>query len=173
MSKFKNYLLYIFLALILVFIERALIDYLPPAYNRLNILLVSLLIAFFFFNMEKIWPAALIAALAFDFLSFRFFGAYLISIALTILAADLLLRNWLTTRSTYSFLALSVLATLIFNLLLYTCFAIGDGNWFLGQALFWKNLGLEEIWNGGAVFIFFWIMHLTTNRLKPVFLDKR
>ena len=112
-----------------------------------------------------------------DALSFEFFGAYLFTLFFTLLISDFLLINFFTNRSAYSFVALTFFATIFYNFSLYFLIYLSkfleDKAFFLFTANFWIGLILELFLNIIFVFLFFTVMNLTTNRLKPVFLDKK
>ncbi len=177
MKKYFSAILYIAFLLIAVFFQLSLVNSLPYVYSRINLILLALILFLFFFDFRKVIFLALGLGLLMDIFSFQFFGFYSLTLFLTVFLADFLLANWFTNRSAYSFLALTFFTTLFYNFVLYFLFYLSaflsDGKFFLWQANFWQGLGLELAWNLGIVFLFFWVMNLTTTKLKPVFLDKR
>jgi len=176
----KRYFIVILLVLVLflvVFLQLALVNSAPYFFSRINLILLVLILALFFFDFKKVILGALALGLLIDIFSFRLFGCYTLSLFLVVILADFLLANWFTNHSAYSFLALTFFATLFYNLELYNFFYLSnflsEQHFFLGQANFWRGLGLELFWSLGIIFLFFWLMNLTTTRLKPIFLDKR
>jgi cell shape-determining protein MreD len=177
MKKYFRILFFIGFILLIVFLQLALINSAPYAFSRINLILLALILSLFFWDLKTVILLALGLGLLTDIFSFQLFGFYTITLFAVVFLADSLLANWFTNRSTYSFLALTFFTTLFYNFVLYTFFYLSNflsaGSFFLGQANFWLGLGLELVWNLGIIFLFFWIMNLTTNKLKPVFLDKR
>jgi len=177
MKKYFIALLYIGLLFLVVFLQLSLINSWPYAFSRINIILLALILFLFFLDFKTVILLALGLGLLTDIFSWQLFGFYTLTLFLVVFLADFLLANWFTNRSTYSFLALTFFATLSYNFILYVLFYLSnflsDRGFFLWQANFWAGLGWELVWNLGIIFLFFWVMNLTTTRLKPVFLDKR
>ncbi|MEI7620114.1 MAG: hypothetical protein WCJ57_00915 [Candidatus Falkowbacteria bacterium] len=177
MKKYFGIILYIGLLFLVVFLQLSLVNSLPYVFSRINIILLALILFLFFLDFKKVVFLALGLGLLTDLFSFQLFGFYSLTLFLVVVLADFLLANWFTNRSAYSFLALTFFATLFYNFILYFFFYLSnflsDSGFFLWQANFWQGLGLELVWNAGIIFLFFWVMNLTTTRLKPVFLDKR
>ncbi|MFA4942166.1 MAG: hypothetical protein WC564_00835 [Patescibacteria group bacterium] len=177
MKKYFIILFYIGLLLLIVFSQLSLINPGPYFLSRINIVLLALILFLFFLDLKLVVMLALALGFLVDIFSFQLFGFYGLTLFLTVFFADALLANWFTNRSAYSFLALTFFTTLFYNFVLYFLFYLSDflsdQGFFLWQANFWSGLGLELVWNLGLIFAFFWVMNLTTTRLKPVFLDKR
>jgi len=176
MKKYFSIILAVGLLFLIVFGQLSFINSLPYIWSRINLILLALILFLFFFDFKKVVFLALGLGLLVDIFSFQFFGFYTISLFLVVFLADFLLANWFTNRSTYSFLALTFFTTLFYNFVLYGLFYLShflsDRGFFLGQINFWRGLGLELVWNLGIIMLFFWVMSLTTTKLKPVFLDK-
>jgi len=177
MKKFWQYFFYALLILALVFFQLGLVNTLPYGFNRINLILLTLVILLFFFNSRTTLGIMIAAGFLLDVFSFNFFGIYMLTLAATVLLADFLLVNFFTNRSTYSFLALTFLATLFYNFclyfLIYLTRFLEDRVFFMFVGSFWLGLLIELGWSLGVILLFFAVMNLTTNRLRPVFLDKR
>lgn len=177
MKKYLVIISAIFFLFFIVLLQLAFVNSAPYFFSRVNVVLLTLILFLFFLDFKTVLFLALGLGLLLDIFSFQLFGAYSLTLFLMVLLADSLLANWFTNRSAYSFLALTFFLTVAFNLILYSLFYLrnflSDGGFFLWQGNFWLGLLLELIWSGVIVFLFFWVMNLTTTRLKPVFLDKR
>lgn len=177
MKKYFTIIFYIAIIFLVVLLQLSLVNSLPYIFSRINIVLLSLIVFLFFLDFRTVVFLALGLGLLSDIFSFQFFGFYSLALVLTIFLADFLLANWFTNRSAYSFLALTFFTTLFYNFVLYSLFYfshfLSEQGFFLWRINFWAGLGLELFWNAVLIFLFFWVMNLTTNKLKPVFLDKR
>lgn len=177
MKKYFEVILYTGFLFLLVFLQLSLVNSLPYVFSRINIILLALILFLFFLDFRKVVLLALGLGFLTDLFSFQLFGFYSLTLFLVVILADFLLANWFTNRSTYSFLALTFFTTLFYNFILYFLFYLSnflsDSGFFLWQTNFWQGLGLELIWSIGIILLFFWVINLTTTRLKPVFLDKR
>ena len=143
--------------------------------NNLNLLLVVLLFILGFASLDLALGWALGLGLVLELFSFLPFGAYLVSLALTVIAANFLLDYFFTNRSLYSFLALTGLATAIYELIIYAAvfilaeispdeFSLG-GN-FLAASL--KQIGLNLL----GMLLIFYVIHFLLRNFKSVFLVK-
>ena len=177
MKKYFKAILYTLVLFLVVILQISLVGSLPYSFSHINLILLALILFLFFLDFKTVIYLALGLGFLADVFSFQFFGFYTITLFLVVFLSDFLLANWFTNRSAYSFLALTFFATIFYNLILYGFFYLSnflsDQGFFLWRANFWIGLGLELVWNLGIIFLFFWIMNLTTTRLKPVFLDKR
>ena len=151
----------------------AFISGLPGWFNNLNLLLVVLLFILGFVSLDLALYWALGAGLVLELFSFLPFGAYLVSLVLTVVVANFLLNYFFTNRSLYSFLALAALATAIYELIIYvTVFILAEispGEFSLDSnflAASFKQIGLNLL---GALLIFY-LIHFLLRNFKPVFL---
>jgi len=177
MKPYWRWLWLALLALIIVILQLGFINSWPFWFDRINLVLLALILFLFFFDFKTSWPLVLIMGFFLDALSFEFFGAYSLTLFFTLLISDFLLINFFTNRSAYSFVALTFFATIFYDFsfysLVYLSKFLEDKTLFLLTANFWIGLILEIILHTSIIFLFFTIMNLTTNRLKPVFLDKK
>lgn len=169
--------LILLVALLAVFLQFSFISTLPVFFRAINLPLVILLISLIFFSSSE----ALILAFFFGFIldSWHFspFGVYLLSFLMIILFAQIILNNWLTNRSLYSFLALTVITSLAYNIiwsLFNFIFSLGGegGVFFLFSWDFIKNSIFSTIWLIFICGISFIVLSQVSHRLKPVFLKK-
>lgn len=148
---------------------------LPAPFSHLNLVLVILIfiLGFADFNLAVWWSLALGFILEVFF--FLPFGAYLVSLILTIVVANFLLDYFFTNRSLYSFLALTALATLAYELIInfiFLIFSQADRYFFMASGNFWI-LTLERIGlNLSLTFFIYYLIHFFGSNLRPVFLMK-
>jgi rod shape-determining protein MreD len=179
MAKYLKLAALAAVGLFLLLLQFSFIGALPFAWRQFNLVLVFLLLILFFFGFEPaVWLAVILGFFS-DLLSFDYFGLQLLVLPLVLIFAHLWLVNWFTNRSVYSFLALTLAATVLYNLVFYaSIYIIGrffsDSNdFFLWQGNFWSGLGLQIISNSVSLFLFFIIANFFSTRFKPVFLDKK
>ncbi|MFA6306324.1 MAG: hypothetical protein WCV70_00705 [Patescibacteria group bacterium] len=163
----------IILIISLGIVQISLISGLPGLAGSLNLALVVLIfiLGFSGFNFTAWWAVGL--GFLFEVFSFLPFGAYLISLSLTVVIANWLLNYSLTNRSLYSFLALAALATVIYELAINSfvlIFAEASSSALVTQSNFWLSL-LEKIGlNLLFTFIIYYIIYFLGRSLSPVFL---
>lgn len=163
------------LLLLMVLVQSTIGGALPLWFRHLNLVLTSIIIILIMFGFRAAAWVSLFLGLLLDYLSFRWFGAYTISLFLSASAADFILVNWLTNRSIYSFIALAGLTIVGYNFLLYLLFYFSevlfkDLSFFVLSENFWIGLALEIFWGCLLVFLFFFYHNSTTNRWRPFFL---
>ena len=154
----------------LVILQISFISGLPGMAANLNLILVILIFILGFSGLELAAWWAVGAGFLLEIFSFLPFGAYLVSLSLTIFIAKFLLNNFFTNRSLYSFLALTGLATIIYRVIIYffvLFFAqidlIFDSNFFIAIL---EQVGLNFL----LTFIIYYIIYFLGRSLRPVFL---
>ena len=181
MPNIKHYFRWFFYFLIfsaVAIVQATFISSLPPIFFAINLVLTSLLFSLIFFKLENTLILAILMGFWLDILGFNFFGLNILVYLITSLLMDFLLKNWLTNKSLYSFLVLSVVGVLIYNLLLYIILAVwqsgqtGSG-FFLFESHFWIQLLWQTMWGAGFMLFFFNIANSLSKRLKPFFLEKK
>jgi len=101
---------------------------------------------------------------------------YLISLFLTLIFAEWILKSWLTNRSLYSFWLLILLATIVNNIIfgVFTYFsADSQGSFFLFHSHFWLVLLGSIAWSCGFALLLFSAVGAATRRFQPFFLEKK
>lgn len=175
-QRFIQIIFFAILISLLAIVRFSLIGAWPAPFNQINLELIIVIFILFFFGWRNAAWAALILGFWLDLISFHFFGLYLISLLLTVLAAYFLLKNWLTNRSLYSFTALIIAATVINNLLVALFLMVSNDN---GQSLiiaqkdFWLNLLYQNGWSLLAALLLFNLAAFLTKKLRPGFLEKK
>ena len=153
----------------------AFITALPGLAGNLNLALVVLIfiLGFSGFNLAGWWAAGL--GFLLEIFSFSPFGAYLVSLSLTIIIANWLLNYFFTNRSLYSFLALAGLATVIYELIINFFILIFIERSPAASIIagdFWFPLIKQIGPNLLATFIIYYVIYFLGRNLKPVFLIK-
>ncbi|MFZ4648157.1 MAG: hypothetical protein ACOYMB_00805 [Patescibacteria group bacterium] len=166
-------------ALLVVFLQFSFVSNFSPFFRGINLPLISILLSLIFFGSR----GALVASLSFGFFldswHFSAFGIYLLTFLSVVLVAQLILNNWLTDRSLFSFLALTMISSLVYQIIwsfLNLLFSFGsDGNsiFFLFSLGFIIQTLYLVFWSVLVCGFSFIILSLVDNRLKPVFLKKR
>jgi len=170
--------LQIILILLIPAIQFSFLAGLPAGLSNLNIILLAIIfiLALSGFQKSLIW--ALGMGIFMDIISFSGFGFYAISFALAAIMANFLLVHFFTNRSLYSFFALTTLTICFYNLINYLFKYFG--NLFNSNIItasinknFWYLLLMQLLFNLSAVFILFYLINYSSNRLKPVFLERK
>jgi hypothetical protein len=179
MLKAKYYLewfAYFVIFSLVAIIQATFIPSLPPLYVAINLPLSALLLALLFFDRYTMFVVAAIMGFWLDILGFHIFGLNIVLLSAVAWGADFCLRNWLTNRSLYSFLILSVAGVLAYNLLFQTVIAFWSGSasgLFLGRGYFWQQLFYQMVWSAGFMLLFFNLANSLSKHFKPFFLEKK
>lgn len=156
-------------------LQIAFISALPGWFSYLNLALVVLIfiLGFGSFNFALWWSVG--AGLALEIFSFLPFGAYLISLSLTIIIANFLLNYFFTNRSLYSFLALTALSTMAYEMIINfisLIFIQADRYFFLANINFWSSALRRVSLNLLFTILIYYLAHFLGRNLRPVFLIK-
>ena len=173
---FEWFFYFLFFSLIAI-VQATFISSLPAAYFAINLPLTALLFSLLFFDKNMSLVLAILMGFWLDILGFNFFGLHILVFLAVVFIIDFMLNNWLTNRSLYSFLVLSILGALIHDILLYSMVALWqsgqDGfSFFLFQAFFWKQMFWQMFWNAIFMIFFFSLANSLSKHLKPFFLEK-
>jgi len=160
----------IILIIALGVVQIALISGLPGMFSNLNLALVILIFILGFSNFDF----AVVWTIGFGFLleifSFLPFGTYIFSLSLTIVITNFLLTYFFTNRSLYSFLALTGLATVIYQLIINFFIFIEMNSAAVMEGNFWSSI-LEQIgFNLIFTFIIYYIIYFLGKNLNQAFL---
>ncbi|MBU0880222.1 hypothetical protein KKB33_01720, partial [Patescibacteria group bacterium] len=115
---FKKIIYNIVLIISLVIFQISFINSLPAGLDNLNLILVVLIFILSLVNLDYALAWTIGLGWLLSIFLFVPFGMHLISLFLTIVFSNLLLANFFTNRSLYSFLALTGLATIIYEFFL-------------------------------------------------------
>jgi len=167
----------IILILSLVIVQLSFISGLPMGLDNLNLILVVLVFILGLINLDLAIWWVIGAGVLLDIFSFLPFGVYLICLSLMIIIINFLLVNFFTDRSLYSFLALTGLATLIyefsFGAFSYLTLRIsGNEMNFVLNKSFWLAKLSQLSLNLAVAFVIFYLVNFVSKKLKPVFLVK-
>lgn len=175
-KKVGQILIFAAICLVASNLQFAFISSLPGVFNQINLGLMLLVFILFFFGAK----AALFFIFSFGFLmdtfSFQFFGFYFICLVAAAVASYLILENWLTNKSLYSFWVLFLAATLVYNLaaVILAFFAVNfQGLPGFLTLSFWRNVFYQSAWNILAAALFFNIFVALAKRFQPFFLEKK
>ncbi len=167
----------IFFSLIALF-QIGFVGALSVWFSEINLILL-VLVFFLGFNKLKtvlFWGAGM--GLIYDLYTFVPFGAYIISLLITIFLAYFLMVNFLTNRSIYSFLILTSFAVFCFEFFSFIIINI-SGLIFNQEFLFVFNKAffLYKIYglflNLFLMAIFLYLFNFFSPKFKPVFLVRR
>jgi hypothetical protein len=156
-------------------LQVAFISALPGWLSNFNFVLIVLIfiLGFGSFDLAIWWSIGI--GFILEIFSFLPFGAEFLTLSLTIVIASFLLDYFFTNRSLYSFLALTVLSTLVYELMInfiLLFFAEQDKYFFIVNLDFWistfKQISLGIIFT----FLIYYLTHILGRNLRPVFLIK-
>lgn len=167
----------IIFAISLVLWQFSFISSLPYPWYNINLLSVALVLIFLISTKEQAWFMAIFLGYFSDLLSFQVFGAVMVSLFITAVIVYLILENWLTNRSLYSFWLITIIAifsqTLIYSTFIYVFDWSGQINsFFLFKALFWESLFVSMMAGLFIVTLFFHFLVIISRKLQPFFLSK-
>lgn len=160
---------------LLTIIQVAFISGLPEWFSNINAVLVVLIMILGFgsFGNALVWAIAVGVLL--DMYSFSTFGLNIVSLVGVLFLTNFLLKNVLTNRSLYTFVLLTLLASVIFELLnfiityVYTSL-FRQSFLFSFPSNFWFDELLKIIANVVLSFVLFYIISYFSKRFKPMFL---
>jgi len=181
MLKLKYYfewLIYFLFFSLVAIVQATFISSLPSAYFAINLPLTAILFSLLFFNRNMTLASSIVMGFWLDILGFNFFGLHILVFLAIVFIIDFILNNWLTNRSLYSFLVLSILSAVVYDILLYSFVALwqngqNDFSFFLLQSYFWKQLLWQMFWSAIFMLLFFSIANSLSKQLKPFFLEKK
>jgi hypothetical protein len=168
-----GFVINLFLVLILGIIQVSFLSTWPWPVSSLNLIL-SLVIFFAVISSYKksLW-LAFGSGLFLEVYSGLYFGVTVFSLILTVIIINLLFNNFFTNRSYYSLVILGIIGTVAYNLIILV------SSWFvylvkLSQTVialdFWSQFFWQSIFNLIILTIIFYAYHISSNRLKSVFL---
>jgi len=165
-----------FLIILLLNIIQISFINLTDSVARLNILILFLVfLVFYFEEIPLLWWSLITGAVGELFSPYPF-GMITVIIIVTAIALMFLFNNFLTNRSLYTFLLLSIAGTVIYNLLLlivsYLFYLFNTSNLHLldGREL-WIGLSWQTIINAFAALSIFFATRPITNKFQKLFLD--
>ena len=167
---------FIFLSSLIAIFQAALISAWPSFFGQINLVLIVLIFSLFFFGQEIAFWLVIIFGFWLGLIYFQFFGFFLIILLITAIISQLLLKNWLTNRSLYSFLALILSATVVYNFLaaiLFYFFVTSTGYFFLASSSFWLALFYQSGWSLVAALLLYHLAAALTRKLQPFFLESK
>lgn len=176
--RLVQYLILSLLSGVLSLAQFSLISALPWPWSNANLVVVAVIFAFLVLGRDRAWFLALTAGWFLDVWSFHPFGLSMLSLLASAVIVHLVLENWLTNRSLYSFLLLTVIAisadALIYNILSTILDWSGSSaQFFLISGAFWEFLIWSILLGAVIVGLFFNLLAVVSRRLQPFFLKDR
>lgn len=167
----------IFFAIALVVLQFSLISSLPYPWHSINLLSIALVLVFLISTKEQAWFVAITLGYFSDLFSFQPFGAAIVSLFLTAIIIHLILDNWLTNRSLYSFLLIAVIAVISETFIHHTFIYIFDwsgqaSSFFLFTSSFWESLAWSILAGLLIITLSFHFLVILSRKLQPFFLSK-
>lgn len=176
MNKYWKFLKLFLLAVLVVLIQVSFFNSLPGLWGRINIALFLVIWFFIFNNFNKSLVFALMMGIVFDIFSFYPFGVYSISFLVTLTLANFIWSSFFTNRSIYSFLSITVVFSVFYNLFLYFLLFLFESNsigllWF--NRFFWFNFLLELVWLNIGIILSFYFLNSQKKYQGSLSFDKR
>ena len=167
----------IFFSLI-AFIQIGFVSATPAWFSEFNLVLLVLVFFLGFNKLETVLFWGIGMGIIYDLYAFSPFGAYTISMVITIFLAYFLLVNFLTNRSLYSFLVLTSFTVFCFEFFSYII--INISSFVFNQEflfVFNKSFFLYKMYglflNLFLMSIFLYLFNFFSSKFKPVFLKKK
>ncbi len=175
--RLLKYFFLLLFSLFLALIQFSFISALPAPWSYVNLIIVAMLAAFLTLGRSQAWFLAAASGFFLDIFTFHSFGVAMFSLFFCAVIVYLVLENWLTNRSLYSFLLLTfigvVAEALIYNfLLLILDWSSSAGKFFLVSGSFWRELAGNIVISLILIGLFFNLLVLVSRRLKPFFLKR-
>lgn len=171
-------LIFHFILIILVsLLQLSLVQTLPGWWGYFNLALVVLIfvLALSGFPKALIWAVGM--GFIFDVYNFFPFGFFMISFLIAVVSANFLLNSFFTDRSLFSYLALTLIVTFVYEVVFYSGGHIVNWYWqdipfFLTVSEFWIKFFRQTVLNFGAVIVLFYFFNFVSDRLSAVFLKR-
>ncbi|MCK5211481.1 hypothetical protein KAJ89_02145 [Candidatus Parcubacteria bacterium] len=165
-----------FLIGFLVIFQLSFIRTLPGWFMYLDIIIVFLVYIVSLAQPRTIWWWIIGTGMLLDFLAFTPFGFHLLGVSVMAVVVYYLKNSYFTNRSLYSFLALTVSATLSYGLLrgllnIISALALSMPLEVFTSQFFWLAQGRVIIMNLIFSVLFFYLITIFTKRYRPVFID--
>lgn len=166
------------LAVLLFLIQKSFISGLPMPFSAVNPAIVAIVFILVFKDLKFALYWSLGVGFLLDIYSFLPFGTFIVDLSITFFLTNFLLTNFLTNRSLYSFLFLTMFATLSYEILLVILVFIYN---FFSDATLGGSMTFDLLMNGLkglglnllAVALIFYLLGFLSKNLKPVFLIRR
>jgi hypothetical protein len=162
--------------LAIAILQFSFISSFPGAFNQINIGLIAMVFILFFFGIKSAILFIFFFGSFMDIFSFQFFSFHLLVLATVSLVVYLILENWLTNKSLYSFWVLCLIASVTYgfisSILLFVFSGLGGG-FSIFSLYFWQSLLYQSLWLLLVASLFFNIFVSLAKRFKPFFLEKK
>jgi len=175
-KKISQFIVLIVSSLFLAAFQLSFLNSLSGSFSQINLVFLFLIFTLFLANLKTAIYFLLAVGFFLDIFSFNFFGFYILSLGAALIVADLILNSFLTNKSLYSFWAIIISSTLVYNLAVILLTFIASGFSQASDALglgFWQNLFHQLIWNVLAVSLFFYFAAFLLKKFKPFLLENK
>ena len=172
----KIFALLIFIIIFLL--QAGFISALPFPFFYFNLLLVTLILLLAAFSFSAALTAALVFGVLSDIHSLYFFGANLISLLGALFIARMVLIKFFTNRSLYSYIFLTAIATVCFELIKNSLlaganvFSAAGTHPSASAGKFFSTVTYETTLNIAAIVFIFYGLNFFSRRLKSFFITK-
>lgn len=173
----KFFLNAIWVILLSIF-QIAFVGGLPAPFSRVNFLLIALAAAIFLFGLERALWWAIGSGFLLDIYTFSPFGMRAVGLSAAVILSYLLLVNFFTNKSLYSFLIITVFAGVFYEIYIalfgFAFSFFGDDRFSPAPAPDFFMDNLEKILlNIAAAALIFYAVNFMSKKMKPVFLEKK
>jgi len=170
----RNILIFLVI-LALVVVQISFLNQLSSDIVSLNLILLFLVFIVFRLEIIPLLWWSLVVGFILDLFSAFPFGTTMIVTIITSLSLHFLFQNFLTNRSLYSFVLLTIIGTLIYNILFFLGSLIFhslnlQNYYLLSGSQFWAGLFWQIILNSIIAFPFFLVIRFLSNRFQRRFL---
>lgn len=170
-----HFILYIPIIALIALLDFSFLSALPFPLALLSLTIVSLTITIELKLPDEMFFWAFFLGFFQDSLSFNPFGLNIVALLLAVYIARLVLNNFLTKESLYSFLAVNIIL-LIINFtaqLLYSWLSVFFGSEAIDYVMFFKNVGFSIVVNSILILLVFYFLNVVTKSLNPAFLKRK
>lgn len=177
-KKILLFFILLLLAITLVVLQFSFISALSYPWYNINLLSLVIVLAFLTAKKEEAWFLAISLGYFTDLLNFQPFGSTISSLFISAIIIYLALKNWLTNRSLYSFLLLTIIGVVSERFIYYIFIFIFDWSGqvtriFLFRGVFWESLAWNIITSLLIVMLVFHFLVILSRKLKPFFLSRK
>lgn len=168
MSDFFKIFKLLFLALVFFILQISFINSLTGVFFSLNFVLFYLIYVFIFYDLKTSLIVGFFTGFLLDLFSFNFFGAYSLSILITIFIANFLLLNLFTNKSIYSFLAIGFFYCFFYYLTfnLFVGFDFSTYGFGLFNSIFLLNFLKELFFVSLAISFSFYFLNIEDKNIR-------
>ncbi len=176
-------MLYKFIGAIIIYLlfilQTSFISVLPFPFSYFNIIIVSLVLGLLLLQFEDILLAVLITGILLDIISWYFFGLHTSGLIFTLIVTYFFLVYFFTNKSVYSFIFLTLIATITYEFYQVGIMAIAkfitkeETYSFAFSLSYFRNLTIELLLNTVFIIIAFYFITYFSSALYSVVLRRK